>query len=80
MPPRRVVGGPDADTQGCGGEQIDHAPAAEEDADRGAGGSGERERPTFAGSEVINESNAESQGHRIKTRFRSEHVRSSRHR
>ena len=67
--PRRAVGRFGAGTQDCDRMQTDHAPTTEKDANRGAGDSGERERPTCAGPAVINESHAEFKGHRIRHAF-----------
>ena len=44
-------------------------PQQKRTANRGAGDSGERERPTCAGPAVINESHAEFKGHRIRHAF-----------
>ena len=65
---RWADGGVEAGTQGRGGAHTDFAPTTEEDTNRGAGGSGEREHTTFAGPAVINESHA-SQRHRISHAF-----------
>ena len=61
---RGTASGAEADAQGRGGTRTSDTATAEEDATHRAGGVGERERPTFAGSTLDHQSHAESQGNR----------------
>ena len=60
---RRAAGGGEAGTQSRGRTHSDDVTAAEEDANHGARGVGERRSPTFAGPTFVSASNTESQGH-----------------
>ena len=61
---RWAASGAEADAQGCGGTRTPDATTAKEDANNRDGGFGERERPTFAGSNLDHRSHAEPKGYR----------------